>query len=376
VSRAAVALVHDYLTQQGGAERVAYLMAQAFPSAPLYTTLYQPATTFEGFAAVDVRASALNRIGVLRSHHRLALPLLAPAARSMVIDAAVVLASSSGWAHGVRTSGRKVVYCHAPARWLYQSQRYLGTSKQVGRQRLRNLPAAAALGILTGPLRAWDQRAALSADRYIVNSTATRRAVFETYGIEAEVLAPPPALLPDGPEEPIQGVEPGALLCVARLLPYKNVDAVIAAVVSQPELRLVVAGDGPERGRLTQLGSASKRVVVLGRVTEAQLRWLYRHCSALVAASYEDYGLSPLEAAAFGRPTLALRAGGYLDTVVEERTGAFFSQPTAEAVSAALESFRPSAYDPANLIEHAACFSAARFADELHRIVAQEAELA
>jgi glycosyltransferase involved in cell wall biosynthesis len=351
-------------------------MAQAFPGAPLYTMLHQPSTTFGGFSAIDVRASTLNRLGVLRSHHRLALPLLAPAASSMMIDAAVILASSSGWAHGVRTSGRKVVYCHAPARWLYQSQRYLGTSKQATKERLRSLPAAAALGILAVPLRSWDKRAALSADRYLVNSTATRQAVLEAYGIEAEVLAPPPALLPGGDEDPIDGVEPGALLCVARLLPYKNVDAVISAVVSQPGLRLVVAGDGPERARLAQLGSPSNRVTVLGRVTDAQLRWLYRNCAALVAASYEDYGLSPLEAAAFGRPTLALRAGGYLDTVTEDRTGAFFDQPTATALGAALESFHPATYDSDVLIAHAATFSAERFARELQRVVAREAELA
>ena len=113
-----VALAHDYATQRGGAERVALVMADAFPGAPLYTTLYDPAATFPEFAPLDVRTSPIDRFGVLRRHHRLALPLLAPAVGATPIEAEVLLASSTGWAHGFPTTGRKVVYCHAPARWL------------------------------------------------------------------------------------------------------------------------------------------------------------------------------------------------------------------------------------------------------------------
>src|SRR4051812_21300245 len=99
-------------------------MARAFPDAPIYTSLYDPAETFEAFAELDVRAAPLDRIGLFRRHHRLALPLLAPTFSGISIDADVVVCSSSGWAHGARTSGRKIVYCHAPARWLYQRDRY------------------------------------------------------------------------------------------------------------------------------------------------------------------------------------------------------------------------------------------------------------
>ena len=122
-----VALAHDYLTQRGGAERVVVAMHEAFPDAPLYTSLYEPAATFPEFGTADVRTTGLQRVAVLRRRHRLALPLLARAfSRMQITDAATVLCSSSGWAHGVRTDARKVVYCHAPARWLYQPTRYLG----------------------------------------------------------------------------------------------------------------------------------------------------------------------------------------------------------------------------------------------------------
>ena len=126
-----IALVHDYLTQRGGAERVALSLTRAFPGAPLHTSLYEPAATFPAFAAVDVRPLPLNRLGPLRRNHRLALPLLAPAFSRLRVDADVVICSSSGWAHGARVTGRKIVYCHTPARWLYQPGRYLRAIKSI-----------------------------------------------------------------------------------------------------------------------------------------------------------------------------------------------------------------------------------------------------
>jgi hypothetical protein len=127
--RPTVALVHDYLTQRGGAERVVLAMARAFPGAPIHTSVHWPPGTFPEFASLDVRPGTLQRIGPLRRHHRIGLPLYPLAFGRTEIDAEVTLCSSSGWAHGVRTTGAKVVYCHAPARWLYQTDRYLGASR-------------------------------------------------------------------------------------------------------------------------------------------------------------------------------------------------------------------------------------------------------
>lgn len=360
-----VALAHDYATQRGGAERVALLMAQAFPGSPLFTTLYEPATTFPEFADLDVRPTRIDRVAALRHHHRAALPFLAASVgRAAPIEADVLLASSTGWAHGFRATGRKVVYCHAPARWLYQTDRYVGAGA-------RGLAYRSVLGAIGPALRAWDRAAALSADRYLVNSTTTARAVRDVYGIEPEVLPPPPALTPDGPVEPVPGLEPGFVLCVARLLPYKNVDVVIDAVRSVPGLRLVVVGDGPDRERLAGRIRDPQRIRLLGRLSDAQLRWCYQACTLLAAASYEDYGLSPLEAAAFGRPTVALRAGGYLDTLVEGATGVFFDAPQAEQVASALEAATMQAWDEDKLRGHAEAFGAPRFSARLREVVAE-----
>lgn len=352
-----VALVHDYLTQRGGAERVALIMTRAFPGAPLHTSLYEPGETFPEFAAVEVRTLPLNALAPLREHHRLALPLLAPAFSRLRIEADVAVCSSSGWAHGARAEARKIVYCHTPARWLYQQERYL---------RGRGLVLRGIAATVQPWLVRWDKAAAASADRYLANSSAVAGRIARIYGIEAEVLPPPPALTPEGPESPIEGLEPEFMLCVSRLLPYKNVDAVVQAFAALPEERLVVAGTGPDQAALRTL--ATPNVTFLGRVEDAELRWLYGHCRALVAASHEDFGLTPLEAATFGKPSVVLRWGGFLDTVEEGETGIFFETPTARAVSDAVRQLAALDWDGQVIQANVARFSEARFVERLQEV--------
>jgi glycosyltransferase involved in cell wall biosynthesis len=273
------------------------------------------------------------------------------------IDAEVSICSSSGWAHGVRVTGRRVVYCHAPARWLYQPDRY------VGDDRMRK----AALAVLGAPLRRWDSRAAARADRYLVNSSVVAASVREHYGIEAEVLPPPVMVDVDAPTRPIGGVEPGAWLCVSRLLAYKNVDAVVAAFARLPKERLVVVGDGPEAERVR--AAAPPNVQFVGTVSDAELRWLYATTRGTVAAAYEDFGLTPLEAAAFGRPSAVLAAGGYLDTVIDGETGICFAAPEPDAIAAAVTRMDASSWDADRLRAHADRFSLARFEARLRDVV-------
>jgi len=362
-----VALAHDYLTQRGGAERVVMMMVQAFPDAALHTALYHPHGTFPEFGPVDVRPGPLNRITLLRHKHRLALPLLAPAVSRCTIDADVVLASSSGWAHGFGTDGRMVVYCHAPARWLYQTQRYLGAHTTTPYSPVL-LAERAVLALLGPALRRWDKRAAARADVYLANSSVTARMVYEVYGLAAEVVPPPPAVLPGGPETPVPGLAPGFGLCVARLLPYKNVDLVIEAAGALDGFELVIVGDGPDRERIAALARQSG-VRLFSGVPDSQMRWLYRNASVLVAASFEDFGLSPLEANAFGTPVVALRAGGYLDTVVEASTGTFFDELTAADIAAAVDHASRQHWDPQVLAARAAEFGTDRFVARLREVV-------
>lgn len=330
--RPAVAIAHDYLTQRGGAERVVLAMLAAFPDATIYTTLYDPDRTYPEFSDARIVTSPLNRIGLLRRHHRAALPMLAWAAGQLRPDAEVVVISSSGWAHGVRSTGRRIVYCHAPARWLYQTDVYLGSAG-------RWAPARVGLAALRPALLHWDRRAARGADRYLANSRVVRDRVQAAYGIDATVLSAPYAVGSDGVLEPVgelaDWADCGFHLIVSRLLPYKNVDVVVAAFAGMPSRRLVVVGDGPGRAALTR--DLPRNVRVVSGLTDAALRWVYSNARALVAPGLEDYGLTPLEAAAFGVPTLALEAGGYLDTVDPGVSGLFFPEPTAAAVAEAVE---------------------------------------
>ncbi len=370
-SRVPVALAHDYVTQRGGAERVAAIMAEAFTGAPLYTTLYDPEGTFADFEGLDIRTSVLNRLPWLRRHHRLALPLLAPAVSTMRVDADVLLASSSGWAHGIRCTGRTVVYCHAPARWLYQKDVYLGADEGPPSQRAQRFLAAATLGMVGPALRRWDAGKAKTADRYLVNSTVIRTAVAEVYGIEAEVLAPPPAMTPGGPMRRPDGVTEPFMLCVARLLPYKNVDVVIRALDRLDGLGLVVVGRGPDEQRLRALAAHNPSLRILGGASEAELRWLYANAVGLVAASYEDFGLTPLEAAGFGKPTAALRAGGYLDTIDPVVNGVFFENPDPASVADGVAALVERTWDAAAIGGHADRFGRARFIERLRGVVAE-----
>jgi len=363
LNRPRVALVHDYLTQLGGAERVALELTRAFPGAPLYTSVYSPDRTYPEFGDVDVRTSPLDRVPLFRHRHRAAFPLLAPTFSAMHVDADVVVCSSSGWAHGVRTRAPKIVYCHAVARWLSQPDRYLGDEETV-----RTRASRAGLTVATPLLRRWDARAARSATRYLTNSAVTRDAVREHYDIDATVVHPPvPAL--DVPARPLPGLVPGFLLVVSRLLPYKQVDVACSALAALPHERLLVVGHGPEHDRLRAL--APSNVTFRDHLDDGELRWCYEEASALVALSYEDFGLSVLEAAAAGRPVVALRAGGYLETVVDGTTGTFVDAPVPAAVAAAITQLRARSWDAAAIREHAAGFAPERFREQLRAAVAE-----
>ena len=360
-ARPRVAIAHDYLTQRGGAERVVLTMARAFPEARVHTTLYDPEGTYPELADHDVVTSSLNRVGPVRRDHRLGLPLLAPAASAMKVDADVVLVSSSGWAHGFRHTGRSLVYCYSPARWLYQTDTYLGGPPT------RSASGLALLG-LRPALRRWDARAARRSDRYLAISRVVRDRIHATYGIDADVLSAPHSMAADAPRAPVPELEDWAVsggyhLVVSRLLPYKNIDVVVDAVRDTGH-RLVVVGAGPGRDAL--LAALPANVRLLSGLTDAQLRWVYANSRLLVAPSIEDYGLSPLEAAVFGRPSLTLRAGGYLDTVREGVTGMHVDAPDPELFRAGLAAADAHGWDPAVLRSHADRFSEAGFAARLH----------
>ncbi|WP_245306597.1 glycosyltransferase family 4 protein [Acidipropionibacterium timonense] len=362
--RPGITVVHDYLTQRGGAERVALSLAQVFPDAPVVTSLYEPDLTYPEFADHDIRTSALNRVGALRRHFRAALPLFGWAFdhTSLPLGTDVAIVSTTGFAHGIPTPPgcRKIVYCHSPARFLYLVDDYLGGPWW-------STPKGWLLKGLLPALTRWDQRAAASADVYLCNSTVVQRRIKDVYGIDATVVHPPHALDPGGEQEPVVGLTPGFFLTVSRLMPYKNVDVLLDTFRRLPGEHLVVVGRGPLRDTLH--ADAPTNVTFLEGIPDAQLRWLYAHAAAVIAPSKEDFGLTPVEGFSFGTPCLALRAGGYLDTVVDGVTGLYFDAATAADVLSTVHAFRTRHWDRQAVLEHAEHFSPLAFARSIEHYV-------
>lgn len=345
-----VAIAHDYVTQRGGAERVASTLAQAYPGAPLYTALYNSPTTFPEFKTISISASLLNRVGLFRRNPQLALPLLHFAwSLRRRIDADVVVASSSGWSHAVRVGRKtlKVVYCHNPPRWLYQRDDYLQD---------RSFPVRGMLRMLAPLLRTWDRKAALTADLYLANSTSVAERIKRVYNIEAEVLHPPIALSGSGRQVAVEGLSAGFFLTVGRKRGYKGTDQLIDAFRSLPEEELVVVG-----GSDLEL---PPNVRVLSDISDAELRWLYRNAKAFTSVSREDFGLSPLEANSFGTPCLLVKAGGFIDSTLEGISGIFFQGASTGELVASIRDF-PEQWNEEAIIQHARHFNSDAFLSKL-----------
>ena len=349
-----VAIVHDFLVGRGGAERVALTMAKTFPGAEIHTALFDAQRTFAGFADHDVRPLPIDRLPIVHRHHRATLPILQPAFQRRVIDADVVLCSSSGFAHLIGTTGRKLVYCHTPARWLTDQDRYLQRFGPVTRFAAR---------CLTRPSLGRDRDAMLDADRIVANSHVIKHQLAEQYGADAEVVHPCSSLQVDGPVDPLPGIEPGFVFSPARPLGYKRLDLLVSAARQLPNLTFVQVGEGPDLDRLR--AQAPRNLHLLGSVSDARLRWAYRHASIVALTSAEDFGLVPVEAAAHGLMSVVPHARGFLDHVVDGHNGWFYEFGNAEAFAAVIAE----RIDERAPVPEQDPLGEARFAAELRRLV-------
>lgn len=334
-----IAIVHDYLTQLGGAERVALSLANTFPGAPLHTALYSPEDTFAGFADVDVRPSPLQRLVPAR-RFRLGGPLYGrtfAAMRLGIHDRLVV--SSSGFAHHVHHP-EAYVYCHTPPRFIYDLERYFSNRLLVAGSR-PFLPW----------LRRQDQRAAARHRHYAANSRATANRIADIYGKEAPVIHPP--LVTDHLPEAIVAppTEPRALV-VARLQPYKRLDLAIDAC-AKAGVPLTVVGRGPEEAKLRERAAASGgETFFAGAVSDQELADTLVAHSVVLVPGEEDYGMAPVDANYAGRPVLARAAGGALETVQPGTTGTLIPADEADDIgtwAAELDTLLRAKWDPGDL---------------------------
>ena len=348
---ARIAIVHDYLVQYGGAERVVEALHGVFPDAPVFTTMYEPDSLPPSFGELDVRTSFLQGLPALRRRFKLGLPFYPAAIRSLDLSGFdVVISSSSGWAHAAVADpdAAHIVYCHTPARWLYRTESYLP------RERMLASP-------LLPALRRWDRRSAGRPTEYVANSAAVRERIFRQYRRAARVVHPPVET------SRFRILEPGDFyLCAARLTAYKRIDLAIEAC-KLLGARLVVAGDGPARPDLERLAAGTAEFV--GRVTDEEMAELLGRCRALIVPAEEDFCITAVEAMAAGRPVVGFARGGLLETVSLHRTGTFFATQVPEAIVAAISHLEQLELVPEAIRAHALRFDISRFQAEMLDVV-------
>jgi glycosyltransferase involved in cell wall biosynthesis len=355
-----VALVHEWLTTLGGSERVLLALARMFPGAPVFTSVHDAERLPAEFQALDIRTSFLQKLPGARKHHQALLPLMPLAFEQHDLRGYdLVISSHHACAKGVIVDADclHVAYVHTPMRYAWD----LTHEYQAQLSPIKRLLATPLLHYL----RAWDVSASLRVDRYIANSHLVANRIAKHYRRESDVVHPPIRVEDFAA---VQHIEPGEHdLVVSRLVPYKRVDlAVAAANLTGRPLRVV--GDGP---LYRSLKRASKpNVEFLGHLSDADVRVQYASCRALLFPGFEDFGLTPLEAMACGRPVIAYGQGGVRETVVAGVTGTFFEAQTPDALAEAQRRFKPEDYASAAIRLHAASYDEAVFASRLHELIA------
>ena len=358
-----VALVHDYLNQRGGAERVFAHIARAYPDAPVFTALHDPRATSDIVDPGRVRASYLNAIPGANRYFRYLAPLYPRAFESFDFSGFdTIVSSTTAWTKGIRVPAGAVHVCYVNtvSRFTFAPDEYVGSLTSFDRLRMTQLITRPVIRRLV----AWDKRASQMPTRLIANSRNVADRIARYYGRESSVLHCPVDLARFS-----AGAGDGNYFITAsRLLPYKRIDLAIRAA-EIANVALVIAGTGPDERRLRALAADSPWVQMTGYVDDAELNRLLGNARAAIVPGEEDFGLVPLEAAAAGRPAIAFRGGGALETIVEGETGEFFDEPSAQALAAAMRSFEPGRYDPHVLRTHAEKFSPERFVEQLRAIV-------
>jgi glycosyltransferase involved in cell wall biosynthesis len=349
-----LAIVTEDLNQYGGAERVVKALHETFPTAPIYTSLYEPKALPNEFRTYDIRTSFLQRIPLNHRLHR-ALLLLYPMAYESfdLSEFDVVVSVSSRFANGVVTppSTLHINYCLTPMRFAWSYGEYV-ERERMGKAIRTVLPFAIHY------LRMWDFAASQRVDRFVGISSVVRERIQKYYRRDADVLFPPV----DAEDIPLGSASDGSFLVVSRLVPYKRIDLAVAAC-SKLGTPLTVIGAGRDQSRLER--AAGPTVRFAGRLSDAETRAAMGRAGALLFPGYEDFGITPVEAMAAGTPVIAYRAGGALDTVVPGETGEMFAPQTIDALADQIAHFNPARYDPDRIRAHALKFDVQLFRDQM-----------
>lgn len=354
-----LALVHDHLTQTGGAEKVLASFRKEFPAAPIYTLVCNKQRFSSLLAGSDIRTSFIQRLPGGLKHYKWFLPLMPWATeRHDLRGYDVVLSSASAFAKGVVTGDHTLhlCYCHTPTRYLWSDVHSYVEELSYPSFVKKLVPA------LLVKLRMWDYLAAQRPDIMIANSETVRRRISKYYRRESLVLHPPVNIEAFAPAGEVDKY----YLTGGRLVSYKRFEIVIEAF-NRLRMPLKIFGEGPAQERL--VGLAKSNIEFLGYCSREKLAEAYAKCLAFIQPQEEDFGITAIEAMASGRPVIAYRAGGALEAITAGETGTFFEEQSWEALADTIVRFEPHNFDSANIRRHAENFSEEVFRNKLRKIV-------
>ncbi len=361
-----IALVHDFLDQYGGAERVLKVLSEMFPEAPIFTLLYDKEKMRGEFANREIHVSFLQKFpSFLRKRKKWLLPFMPVAPETFNLrEYDLIISSSGAWSKGIvtRLNTLHISYLHSPMRFVWDShEEYLKESKS-GRK----------LGFLArmilNYIRVWDKTAADRPDYLISNSVFTQRRVRKYYGRDSKVIYPPVIMKHKTCNMEQNKENTKYFLVVSRLSAYKKIDRVIEAF-NKLELPLLIVGEGQEKKKLEKI--AEKNISFLSFQKEEKLAQIYAGARAFLFANEDDFGIAPVEAMSQGVPVLALRRGGVLETVIEGKTGEFFDSNEPEIIADSVRRFieKEQCYDKNTIRQRAEDFSRERFIENIKEYI-------
>lgn len=360
-----VAIIHYWLVNLRGGEKVLQEMCKLFPQADIFTHVHDPQALGNTFAGHRIRTTFIQRLPAAVRNYQNYLPLMPLALRRLDLRGYdLVISSESGPAKGVTIApkARHICYCHTPMRYVWDMyDEYRARAPALKRFLMPPV---------MGYMRRWDVASARGVDHFVANSRFVAERIRRCYDRDAEVIHPPVAT---GDFE-LSEHQDDFYLLVGQLVPYKRADLAVAAF-NRSGRKLVVIGDGEQLGLLR--GMAGENVRIMGRQPFSVIRQHYSRCRALIFPGVEDFGIVPVEAMASGRPVIAYARGGALETVREPETGRFFHAQTVESLNAAVDAFETAGvFDGGAIAEHAARFDAAvfrrRFAASVERLVSRK----
>ena len=355
-----IAIVHEYLIKHGGAERVLDELLKVFPEAEIFTFVYDEKEMGDRYASFKIHPSFMQKLPFGKK--KFAFPLMPQAAESFDLSGfEVVISNSHSFAKGIVVPPDilHICYLHTPTRYLWHDKDE--SLKNFAIPKFLQRAVAAKLS----DLRSWDFAAAQRPDLYIANSKNVARRIKKYYRRKARVIYPP---------VDSDFFKPGKkdgdfFLVVSRLEPHKKVDLSVAAFNELPN-KLKIVGTGSEEARLKKM--ARGRIDFLGELSDNEVRKYYQRAQAFIFPQEEDFGITPLEAASCGRPTIAFNRGGAKETVIRGLNGVLFEKQTSESLKKAVKQFQKLSFDKERIREHALKFSAPVFREKWRKLVFEE----